>query len=589
MLIITLSLSLAACGGSGGSGSAPPPGGGGGPNPPPPPPPPPSGAFKDEQGTARFLSQATFGTNMEQIDNLTETLASQWFVDQLSIPPSYNLAIVNNAASQPGAFIPGEGFTVAVRQLPTDLFWKNAIEGDDQLRQRMSFALSQIIVASHREGNLLFELPFTFAHYQDILTENALGNYRDLLEDITYSPAMGYYLTYFQNTKGDPVTGRMPDENYAREVMQLFSIGLVELNMDGTVKTDGQGNPLETYDNVDVSGMAKVFTGFSLDHPDFYPQRDALELSDYSSPMKIFDEYHSDLEKSFLGTTIPAGTNGTQSVDQALDALVDHPNTPPFVARQIIQRFVTSHPEPAYVERVATAFANGSYTLPDGTAVGDGRRGDLAATLAAVLFDDEAREAGGFDGDDFGKVREPVLRFTQWARAFDANTVTPEYTLILFNTSSNDALAQAPFKSPSVFNFYRPGYIAPGTETGDAGLTMPEMQLVNAASISGYANFMTYFSLELLADGAQGPGMNSFRPDYSDEIALADDPAALVERLDLLLVNGSMSQESKDTIIAILEDLPLENANDPNYDGPRFRTQLAVVLVMTAPDYIVQR
>jgi len=449
------------------------------------------------------MAQAAFGANMEEIDALTGTLASDWFLGQMTAARSLNLAIVNLAVQQPGAFVPGEGFSIEVRQLPTELFWKNAIEGEDQLRQRMAFALSQIIVTSHLEGTQLFDLPFTFAHYQDILINNAFGNYRDLLEEVTYSLAMGYYLTHFQNQKGDPATGRMPDENYAREVMQLFSIGLVELNMDGSVKTDGQGNPIETYDNVDVTGLAKVFTGFSFDHPRFFPRRDALQLQDYSSPMIIFDDFHSDLEKTFLGVTIPAGTPGDESVDIALDTLVDHPNTPPFIARQLIQRFVTSHPEPEYIERVATAFAGGTFTLPSGDTVGDGRRGDLAATIAAVLFDDEAREAGGFDGDDFGKVREPVLRFIHWARAFDAATVTPEYTRILWNTGSNNFLGQAPHKSPSVFNFYRPGHVAPGTETGDAGLTMPELQLVNAATMAGYANFMTYFSLELLADNAE--------------------------------------------------------------------------------------
>ncbi len=581
-------LALASCGGGGGSSggsSTPPPGGGGGGGTTT-----PTGAFKSENETSRFLAQASFGANMEEIDALTGTLASDWFVSEMNAPPSYNLNIVNAAAQEAGAFTPGVGFTNEVKNLPTELFWKNAIAGQDQLRQRISFALSQIIVASHLEGTQLYELPFTFADYQDTLTEHAFGNYRDLLEDITYSPAMGYYLTYLQNTKGNPATGRMPDENYAREIMQLFTIGLVELNMDGSVKTDNDGNPIETYDNDDVTGLAKVFTGFSFDHPDFYPRRDALQLQDYSSPMIIFDDFHSDLEKSFLGTTIPAGTSGTESVDMALDALIDHPNTPPFIARQMIQRFVTGHPQPDYIERVATAFAGGTYTLPSGEAVGAGRRGDLAATIAAVLFDDEARESTGFESDDFGKVREPVLRFIHWARAFDVETVTPEFTRILWNTGSNNWLAQAPHKSPSVFNFYRPGHIAPGTETGSAGLTMPEMQLVNAASIAGYANFMTFFSLELLANNADNPdSRNSFIPDYADEIALAQDVPALIDRLDLLLSHGSMSQESKDTIISIIEDLPLENPDDPNYNGPEFRTQLAVVLMMTAPDYIVTR
>ncbi len=481
------------------------------------------------------------------------------------------------------------GFIPEVKQKPTELFWINAITGEDQLRQRMAFALSQILVVSGSEGSLLFELPFTMAHYQDILADNAFGNYRDLLEEVTYSPAMGLYLTYFQNRKEDPATGRMPDENYAREVMQLFSIGLVELEMDGSVKTDGSGTPLETYTNRDVTGLAKVFTGFSYDGPRFEPEDGDLSIEAFTSPMIIFSEYHSESEKTFLGTTIPAGTSGEESVDLALDTLVNHPNTPPFISRQLIQRFVTSHPEPDYIERVATAFADGTYALPSGTVVGDGRRGDLSATLAAVLFDDEAREAQGFDADRFGKVREPVLRFVQWARAFDVETVTPDLTRILWNTSRSEWLAQAPYKSPSVFNFYRPGYVAPGTETGAAGLTMPELQLVNAATIAGYANFMTIFAAEILAENAEGAEQNSFRPDYTDEIALASDPAALVDHLDLLLAHQNLSQETKDKIAKIINDLPLENADDPTYDGPLTRARIAVILVMTAPDYLVQR
>ena len=250
----------------------------------------------------------------------------------------------------------------------------NAIEGEDQLRQRMAFALSQILVISHAEGNLLFEVPNTVAHYQDILVSNAFGNYRDLLEEVTYAPAMGEYLTYLQNIKGDAATGRMPDENYAREVMQLFSIGLVELEQDGDVITQG-GIPVEVYDNTDVTGLAKVFTGLSLSGDEFFFDFRTLPPDALHSPMQVYPEWHSELEKTFLGTSIAAGTGPAESIDLALDALVDHPNTAPFLARQLIQRFVTSHPEPDYIGRVAAAFSEGQYTLPNGTIVGDGRRG----------------------------------------------------------------------------------------------------------------------------------------------------------------------------------------------------------------------
>ncbi|MEO1662114.1 MAG: DUF1800 family protein [Pseudomonadota bacterium] len=590
---LALVLSVAACGGGGsdsggtlpgGSGSAPP-----SPPPPPPPPPPPvSGAFETNETTALFLSQATFGPTQANLSNLTGTSPSDWFVAELNKPASFNLDYVLNEISQPDARDTDGQLTYEKRNTPTFSFWINAIEGDDQLRQRMAFALSQILVISHAEGNFLFEAPNAVAHYQDILVSNAFGNYRDLLEEVTYSPAMGEYLTYLQNIKGDAATGRMPDENYAREVMQLFSTGLVELEQDGDVVTQN-GVPIELYTNADVTGLARVFTGLSLKGGEFwFDYRDLPEDALHSS-MQAYPEWHSELQKSFLGTTIAAGTGPEESIDLALDTLVNHPNTAPFVSRQLIQRFVTSHPEPDYIGRVSAAFAAGQYTLPNGSVVGDGRRGDLSATIAAILFDDDAREATSRDQDTFGKIREPVLRFIQWARAFDANTVTPELTFQLYNTSFAGSLSQAPYKSPSVFNFYRPGYIAPGTETGAAGLTMPELQLVNANSISNYANFMTFFIFGFAANDTDNPGAASFIPDYSDELALATDPTALVDHLDLLLTYGTTSAETKATIVNFLEEVALEVPSDPNYDGPFLRVAMGILMVMTSPDYIVQR
>jgi uncharacterized protein (DUF1800 family) len=540
------------------------------------------------ESTSQFLSQATFGATMDDIAQLTGTAPSDWILAEFNKTPSLNLAYVLAEISEPDALNANGMLTFEKRQTPTFSFWINAIDGDDQLRQRMAFALSQILVISHSEQNFLFAVPNTVAHYQDILVENAFGNYRDLLEEVTYSPAMGIYLTYLQNTKGDPATGRMPDENYAREVMQLFSIGLVELELDGDVVTEN-GSPVEIYDNEDVTGLAKVFTGLSFQGGNFFAGFRNLPDGALHSPMQVYPEWHSDLEKSFLGTTIPAGTGPTESIDIALDTLVNHPNTAPFVARQLIQRFVTSHPEPDYIQRVATAFADGQYTLPNGTVVGDGRRGDLSATISAVLFDPDARDATNRDDSSFGKIREPVLRFVQWARAFDAGSITPENTFPVWNTAFNGGLAQAPYKSPSVFNFYRPGYVAPGTETGAAGLTMPELQLINANSVSNYANFMTYFVFSFAANNTGEPSATSFIPDYSEELALATDNTALIDHLDLLLSHGRTTDETKATIVSFLDDIPLENPSDPNYDGPALRVSLAVLMMMTSPDYTVQR
>lgn len=596
-LLLSSVLVFTGCGG-GGSGSnaggtippSPPPPSPPPPSPPPPPPPPPGGAepaFATEKSTSRFLSQATFGASPGEIQALAGTDASDWLIAEFNKPATTNINFVVNFTNQNRD---AQGYvTFDGKQGPSHSFWINAITGNDQLRQRMAYALSQILVVSHNENNSeIFDYPNMVGYYQDRMVENAFGNYRTLLEDVTYSPAMGFYLTYWQNEKGEPSSGRVPDENYAREVMQLFTIGLLELNIDGTPKTDAAGNTIETYTNDDITGIAKVFTGLSLDDPGFFTGVHRVNPVAHYSPMKMFPNHHSPLEKKFLGTTIPANTDGVTSIDTALDTLFNHPNMGPFIGRQLIQRFTVSNPSPAYVQRVATAFNNGTYALPNGTSVGTGNRGDLKATIAAVLMDKEARNETTANGDQFGKVREPVLRFIQWARAFNVGTITPQNTPLTWYTGGPDALAQHPYKASSVFNFYRPGYVAPGTKTGAAGLTMPEMQLVSANTTTGYANFMSYFIFAAARD-AGPPEDTSFIPDYTPELALADNPQALVDHLDLLLTGNSMSSETKNGIVTTVQGFPLSDPNDPTYDGPFTRVTMAILMVMTSPDYLVQR
>ena len=443
------------------------------------------------------------------------------------------------------------------------------------------FALSQILVVSANSD--LIVAPQAIAHYADILTEGAFGNYRDLLEAVTYSPAMAVYLTYLRNEKADPDTGRVPDENYARELLQLFTIGLVALNPDATPLTDGDGDEVELFDNEDITGLARVFTGLSFDGVAFDTPYRQLPAGAFHSPLAGFDDFHSSEAKVFLDTHIPAGTNTEQSIDMALDAIVAHPNVGPFIGRQLIQRFVTSAPQAAYVERVAAAFDAGRFTLASGDVVGEGRRGDLAATLAAVLFDPRAREAAPRQESTFGKLREPVLRFTHWARAFAVNSADASNELALRDTSSSRALAQHPYRSPSVFNFYRPAYIAPGTQTGAAGLTAPELQITNATSLVGYPNFISGYAFEV-APVARAGLPARFVPDYTEEAAMAEDAEALVAHLDRKLAHGALSPESRQRIVDILQ--LLDGVSD---EGRLLRARMASVLVMSTPEYIVLR
>ena len=441
--------------------------------------------------TARFLMQAGFGGSPQDIGALTGFNAATWVAQQLNAPagPGYRTRL---RAKFPDTNKPG-------RQT-SRLFWASLSDEEDVLRQRMVFALSQIVVASE-EG--MFGQAFGMAHYLDILEAHAFGYYRDLLEDMTYAPVMARYLSFLRNRKADPDAGSEPDENYAREILQLFSIGLVELNPDGTPRLGSDGRPIETYDNEDVVGLARVFTGLAPEGERFWSQDDSA----YWNRMRVFDEHHSMREKRFLGTVIPANTPGETSVQRALETIFAHPNVAPFLARQLIQRFTASSPSPAYVERVSRTFDAGRYTSEDGTTIGTGERGDLAATLAAVLLDRSVHAPAGGRAEGDAKIREPVLRHLHLLRAFDA---TPLGDLVdermLYDTRDpGDRLGQHPARAESVFNFYRPGYIAPGTESGAAGLTTPELQIVNEASAIGWLNWATEFAVARTAAGADSP------------------------------------------------------------------------------------
>ncbi|MEM1141244.1 MAG: DUF1800 family protein [Pseudomonadota bacterium] len=557
--------------------------------------------FTSRASTSRFLSLATFGATEEAIDNLVGTRAERWFLDQLALEPTLMTPVFEEYTNQFDSltFLPVSPNTMG--------FWRHAVEAPDQLRQRMVFALSQILVVSDFGGELLSDVPSAVTYYLDVLARHALGNYRELLEEITYSPAMGHYLTYAGNLPADEATGRMPDENYAREILQLFSIGLVELNDDGSVKTNSDGQAIETYDNRDVTGLARVFTGleFGAD-PDGFDDESELLSTALSQPMTLLEFNHSQRAKEFLDTAIPPNTPGTQSVSIALDGIMAHPNVGPFIGRQLIQRFTTSHPTPAYIREVAGAFNSGRYLLPDNTAVGDGRKGDLSATIAAVLFSPEAHGSKVAGSDRFGKPREPVVRLTQWMRAFAVDASRPDLAPILHDLLPNELLGQHPFRSRSVFNFYRPGYVAPGSLSGAEGLTVPEFQITNASTNPGYVNVMTHFIFNVGAEGEEleeleelfdefglqldeEQALRSFIAGYERERTLSSIPESLIDHLNTLLAAGQLTDETRDEIARVLDLTPDPNqlAGEQRLEAQQLRTMLAVLMTMTAPEYLV--
>ncbi|EHR72211.1 hypothetical protein BurJ1DRAFT_3403 [Burkholderiales bacterium JOSHI_001] len=503
---------------------------------------------------SRFLSQASLGATAQDIAQLRSVGIQAWLSAQFSAPRGASYVDLISPGGPDADVVEGNsgGANAVERAL-----WRKLITSPDVLRQRVSLALSEIFVVSIK-GVALNSRGFSVAAFMDILEGNAFGNYRDLLMQVSTSSAMGAYLSFVNNRKANPRTGSQPDENYAREVMQLFSIGLLKLNLDGTpVLVNGE--PQESYTQADVLGMARVFTGWALSADRSTP------YTIVTQPMRQVPGNHELGTKEFLGTTIPAGTDGVASLGLAVDALMAHPNIGPFVGRQLIQRLVKSNPSPAYVARVATAF-NGNAQR---------QKGDMQATLRAVLLDSEARSVTGLSDPLHGKLREPMLRFLQWARMVRLPpAATGRYGLGDLSDPAN-ALAQSPLRSPSVFNFFRPGYVQPDSELGRRGITAPEFQITNESSVAGYLNFMQ----RVIAQGLAGS-----RPDYTDLLLLAGDSAALLAELNVLLAGGQIAAA---TLVAL--KTALDSIDSRTAAGALRRVQAAVTLVMAAPEYLVQK
>ena len=531
---------------------------------------------------ARFILKASLAATEPEIADIRSVGYVAWLDKQMDIP-----------ISQTGVdWLSSRGYDqVTVDEfyfrdtLADNMVWNQLITSPDPVRKRLAYALSQFFVVS-TNGIEIDWRSNAMAAYWDVLNRNALGNFRQLLEDVTLNPAMGVYLSTLDNKKEDTRTGRVPDENYAREVMQLFTLGLNELNNDGTKKTGSTGQPIETYTNADVSNLARVFTGYSYDFANLartpsvrFPSQSVAPVESVirrmtSDPTRWERaqtiSQHSMLEKTFLGTTIPANTDASTSMKIALDTLFNHPNVGPFFSKQMIQRLVTSNPSAGYVDRVAKIFNNN----------GSGVRGDLRAVFKAILLDDEATNAAGLTSPTFGKVREPVLRFTQWARNFGATSQSGNWTI---NNTSNAAfsLGQSPLRAPSVFNFYRPGYVPPNTAIATNTLVAPEFQIVNEVSVVGYINFMAS------AIGSANGLNNDVKATYTRELAIVSDTTALLNRLSLLLCGNQLSDTTKATIKAALDATTITDTS--SLADKQRRVYLATLLVFASPDYLVQK
>lgn len=531
----------------------------------------------------RFLTQATFGPTPEDADRLKSIGYERWIDEQFDMQlQSTHLELVDGAVTALNQSDAGGGHVVLS-------WWTHAVRDPAQLRQRIAFALSEIFVVSING----VEHGRRVASYLDMLTNKADANFRDLLESVTLHPAMGLYLSHLANLKEDPATGRVPDENFAREIMQLFSIGLYELDDSGNPKLVGD-NPIETYTSDDIKGLAKVFTGFSWYRPDSFANVElgrcywrltgCWDASQDTTSMTGFGSAHSTSVKQFLGVTVSAQSEGdpNASLRAALDRLATHSNTAPFISKQLIQRLVTSNPSNDYVADITRVFR--------------ANNGNLRAVVKAILLHKEARSLPNATEQryTYGKLREPVLKLTHLLRAMPHSSYMYEAQVAKGTAhpfydadDSSDvgtSLGQTPMRSPSVFNFFRPGYTPPQTQIAAAGKVAPEMQITSETSVLAYANLMSRVI-------QWGWGMWNgehltfdIMLDVSGWDSVANNPTNLVNTISQRLLGHELPKAISDEAVAAIESMP-----GGTVAQRKLRTQAAILMVVVSPDFTVQQ
>lgn len=532
----------------------------------------PDATLSADEQAARFLVQATFGPTSDSIAELRQMgyNYSAWIDAQAGKPQTKAMDILAAARAAGSISTSDKNHN---RRARTQVM----LTAQDQLRQRMTYALSQIIVVSDADTNIANASDGSSAWW-DLLARNALGDFKSLLTDVTRSPMMGRYLSHYKNRKANTASGTRPDENYAREVMQLFTIGLYQLNANGTYVTDGSGRPLETYTNDNITEFARVFTGFTDESTNNtgtgsgrtdFPSATA----NYISPMRMWELQHDTAAKTLLTyagarkPNLPANQPGLTDVSDALDNLIEHPSCAPFISRLLIQRLVTANPSDGYVGRVAAVFANN----------GAGARGDLLAVAKAILLDSEARSLSMLTDAEHGKLQEPFLRLTQLLRAgkftINAGTTVIPYDLGAFSETS---MGQFPLGSPSVFNFYSPDYEPPGV-IQTARLVGPEFQILNAVTAIAFPNAVYTLIYS---------GTGNMRLDLSAQETLAATPGALIDNLDLLLTRGTLSADNRTKILTAVNGITAGMVPSGSTLN-RERARMAYYLVALSPEFAV--
>ncbi|HVN35145.1 MAG TPA: DUF1800 domain-containing protein [Casimicrobiaceae bacterium] len=511
----------------------------------------------DRADATRLLEQSSFGPTDALVAHVQAIGVQGWLAEQFAATgsryptfPAVPIDATTYCATSPDAQCLRNNYSLFLLR---NAFFQNALANPDQLRQRVAFALSQIFVTS----GVVVPQVYGMAQYQQILLDGAFGNFEDLMTKVTLSPVMGDYLNMVNNDK--PAGAVNPNENYARELMQLFSIGLWELNADGTQLLDSAGFPIPTYEQDTVEGFAHVYTGWTYPLPSGAVQH-MHNPKNFNGPMVGVPSNHDTGAKELLGeVTDSAGKPMNVDLAFAIHNIFTHPNVGPFIGRQLIQKLVTSNPSPAFVARVAAVFADN----------GAGVRGDLKAIVAAILTDPEAR------GDTqsaaaYGKVREPVLLVTAIARAAGAASDG------VYLASSAENMGENLFNAPSVFNYYPPNYMPTGLS-----VQAPEFALRNAATTISLYNFGNTFVFGSIPPLATLPGAIGTQPNWTPWQALAANPAALIAELNALFFHGTMPAAMQTTLATAVGAVPASDTLT--------RAKTAFYLVVTSPQYQVER
>ena len=565
-----------------------------------------AGINLDMRGSSRFLAHATMGYTIEDVKSVTDTGIESWINNQIALPMSnYATSTVevvydllnqcNNTFGEAGCeeiFVPNAGMWRIA-------WWDKVMKGDDLLRQRIALALSELLVISDQSE--LQNSPQGLAAYYDILYGNAFGNYKDILLQVTLNPSMGFYLSHINNPRTIPMQNTRPDENYAREIMQLFSVGLYELWNDGSRKIDvATGEWIPTYDNDDIKGLAKVFTGLSgsawytdeIEAPVQFGF--PFQAYDLLQPMQMYELWHEPGQKEIIGGhIIEAGQSGMEDIEEAIDVLFNHDNVGPFLAKHLIQKLIKSNPSPTYIDRVASVFNDN----------GNGERGDMEAVIKSVLLDQEAYECFWIDNPTNGMLRSPLLRYTQMMKGLKVEMDRE----VFFNTGSTYEflVGQAPLSAPSVFNFYSPSYV-PNADFAFLNLVGPEYQIHNSSTSSNYVTYMlgafmrnylnerfsftgTNQEIPNFLNGRFQEIYNPYDPDNNDsyEARFGDElwmdlgysPADLIDYLDILMCNGSLSDDTRERLINSVSRADLFTPIDAAHYG--------AFMIMINPDFTV--